>query len=186
MLPNPAGRFLSFIQKSFDRPWYLPFAAFLAGADLFIIIVPTDGLIVSYVLARPRQWIRTALLFSIGSVSGVIGLAWATAKWGDPFVRWLLGDTVGSQSWQSAEAFVSSWGGVSLLLIGASPFPLQPPVALCALSHLPLAEIAIWTAAGRLIKFFGLAWVSSKAPYLLSRIKGLRDEVEEVSNARKD
>ena len=68
-----------------DRPWYVALVGGLAALDLFIMIIPTDGLLVTSVLVRPKRWVSWFLWVSIGSAVGAAALA-AIIHW-DPL--WL-------------------------------------------------------------------------------------------------
>ncbi len=186
MIAPMLGSWMARFQKFSNRPWYLPLGGLLAGLDFFILVVPTDGLAVTSVLLQKKRWFATAVAFALGSTLGGVIMAWMTLRWGEPFVTWLLGDALHSASWSQTSQFVIRHGAKALLLFAASPLPLQLPIAICSLAHMPLLEMAGLLLLGRFFKFTVLCGLASRAPKLLGRFRKVADEVQEIEVARLD
>src|SRR5688500_12126136 len=92
--------FFDRMKRYADRWWYLPVACLLAVVDLFVLFIPTEGLIVTTSMMRPRRWIITAFFITLASTAGAVLLAWLTHRYGDPFVTWVAGDNfIASPTW---------------------------------------------------------------------------------------
>lgn len=154
--------------------------AFLAAIDLFVAVIPTDGLVVSTVLLRPRRWIRTFLFISIGSALGAIALSSLTAVYGEQFLSWLFPNLLASDEWRTTAAFLAKWGAIALFAVSISPLPQQAAVALCGLAHISAPLIFLAVLAGRAAKYGAFAWAASHAPRLLKRFHQVEKEAAEI------
>lgn len=85
-----------------------------------------------------------------------------------------------SQAWQMAQDFFQTHGAWVVFLSGASPLPQQPAVITTALAEVSFWTIAGMLAAGRLLKFTLIAYLSSHAPKKLSRVWGIQSELKEM------
>lgn len=162
------------LRRYSDRWWFLPLNALLAGADYFVAVIPTDGLLISCTLLKPKHWIRNAAAFTVGSTVGGIALAAVTTYYGNDFVhRWMPALSEGS-FWKTTESWISSYGAWALFGLAVSPLAIIPAVVLCGLAKLPLLHVAVALLTGRIFKYFSLAWVTVYAPHWLGRLTGGR------------
>ncbi len=156
-------KFLSGLKRNIHRPWYLPLVCFLAFIDLFVLFIPTEGMIVATSALRPRRWLPTALFVTLASATGAFVLAWCGAHYGEPFVIWLLGDKIfESSGWLRASDWVTHYGFWGLWLIALSPLPQQPAILLCALGHMAAPEISVAVFFGRLPKYLLFSYLATK------------------------
>lgn len=166
------------LQAYADRPWYLPTVALLGGLDLFILIIPTDALLISSVLLRPRSWIRATLWATSGCALGSLALGalvqWEVADW----LRTQLPETFGHSYWIWTEQFIGNHGAIALAVIAFSPFPQLPGVVIAALGgmSLPTLFLAVWV--GRFVKYGIYAYIASHAPKFLMKIPLVRQELD--------
>jgi membrane protein YqaA with SNARE-associated domain len=168
------------LENFVDRPWY-PFAlAFLTMIDFFVVFIPSDGIIVASVAAKPRKWIVFGVAMAAGSLIGGLLMALLTKHLGQPFIDWLAPGILSSPSWLTTEAWVDRWGFWALFAVAASPLAQQPTILLAAITDMPYFWIGVALGSGRLIKFLGYAWVASHAPKLLSKIPALKHELDEL------
>ena len=58
---------ISKIFRFTDREWYPYAVSALTAADVFVGVIPSDALLVSAVLGRPKKWIKIGLMFAIGN-----------------------------------------------------------------------------------------------------------------------
>jgi membrane protein YqaA with SNARE-associated domain len=168
MSRNRLSRWLSQLEKFADRSWYLPLMAGLTALDFFILILPLDGMVMTSAFLRRPRWFATALGFALGAWVGGMALALAIDHWGEPLVRSLMGDVLGSPYWLKTAAWVGQHGIWALLGLTLTPLPLHPPIAICTLAGVPLVEMAGILFVGRLTKYSVLCWVSCRAPKFLT------------------
>lgn len=171
---------VKWVRQFFERPWYLYLCALLAALDIFVLFIPTDGLLITYVWAKPKHWIRSAVIISIGSAVGALILAAAIRYWGEGPVDQWISDQISLDSWHNMTKWIETHGVWALALISGGPFPLQPGAALAALGHMPLSELFLSALFGRLVKYILFAYLSVRMPHLLRRSKIIRHEIEEV------
>lgn len=172
----------SALESASNHVWFFPFISLLAAADLFILVVPTDGVSVSATLLQPKRWIRIAISIAIGSTLGALLLTWLVKNHGPWIVSTFFENALQSSTWLRAQEFISDWGLHAICAIAMSFLPLQPAVVLAGLSPLPMEKIVTWIFVGRLAKFVGLGWLTSHAPRFLARFKTIRTELGEVKN----
>lgn len=170
---------LRFLQKHMDRPWYLPAVALLALADIFILIIPTDALLITAVLFKPKRWWFPATLVASGSALGALLLAGAV-QWDLDGLTRLFPALFESPSWKGTDAFLERYGIWALALFAAGPLPYQPAVVLVALSGATLPEIFFATYLGRGGKYYVLAYLASHAPKYLEKFWSVRKEMTEL------
>jgi membrane protein YqaA with SNARE-associated domain len=167
------------VQRYLDRPWYPLLLGALAAADQILVVIPTDGLTVAAILATPRRWMQYAIAATTGNLLGCGILAEGIYRNSD----WLherLGPWMESSWWSTVENFIQSNGSWSIALGALSPIPLQFWVIVPALARMPAAELFLALLIGRLVRFVALCWIASHAPKLLSRSKGIVEELKEA------
>jgi membrane protein YqaA with SNARE-associated domain len=179
-MPKRLRSLLDFLQKHANAWWYAPAIALLAAADAFVIVVPTDGLLVSASMLAPRRWVYHALIVTVGSALGAWALAAILETHGLPFLLHLNPGLEETRAWVWSDRIMDNWGGYALFLISLSPIMQQPAVALAALAGMPLSKIFLLVFAGRVLKYGFLAWISTHAPGLLKRLWGLEKELKEA------
>jgi len=168
------------LQKFTDRPWFEWLVGFLAGIDTWVLVIPTDGLLISSVLLNPKKWFRLYVLASLGSTLGLLSFAYVVSHWGLPWIseNWPL--LVRSSLWAWTESLFVTYGLWVLLGVAATPLIVQPTLALAVVSHHSLSNIMLVVLAGRLLKYFVMSWVARWAPASLSRLWGVGGELKEV------
>lgn len=173
-------RWVDLIQSHADRWWYAPAIALLAALDSFLVIIPTDGLLVGASMLAPRRWIYTALIVTLGSSTGALVLAALLEYHGLPLLLYLSPGLDETAAWNWSVKLMEDWGEVTLFLISLSPIMQQPAVALAALAGMPLVQVFLFVFFGRLLKYGFLSWLATHAPNMLNRVWGLDKELEEV------
>lgn len=166
------------LQRFADRWWYFPVVGLLAGIDLFILIVPTDAILVSSVMLQPRKWISAFIWIALGSATGALVLA-SLVQW-DPVLvteHWFP-HTFDSALWQSTDGFFDKYGDIALFLIACSPLVQFPAVLLAGLSGMPLMQIFFVVLFGRALKTAIISWGASHAPRLLFKLPFMRRELQ--------
>lgn len=172
---------LEWVRQQMDRPWY-PIVLFgCALADVWLVIIPTDGLVIASTLAQPRRWKVFAIFFTLGSALGALSLAWVVNQHGLPWIQHFFPDFVTSSFWITTESWVDSIGLWAVFLIAITPLSQQPAVILAALSHNTLTAIFMAVLFGRLIKYLVMGFLCAHAPEHLepmARALGFKSEIK--------
>lgn len=168
------------LQKYADRWWYAPAIGLLAGADLFLVVIPTDGLLISAVMLAPRRWIYTAFMVTIGSTLGTLLLGHLLQVHGLPLLLNISPGIEQSSMWIWTNNLMDSWGTWAVFLIALSPLMQHPAVALAAMAGMTLTTLGLMVFSGRIIKYLFLAYLATHAPGMLGKLWGLQHELEEV------
>lgn len=154
-------RFLRGLGKWADHPGALWLLAFLAALDLFVLVVPTDVLVVVITTMKPTRWFKNCLFLVTGSAVGALCLA-LTVQWiGAP-------SFMVSQDWSQYSHWILAHGAWALFGIALSPLPQQPSVAIAAAAGIPIGMIFLSIWVGRFIKYFIFAWLAAKMPYFFT------------------
>lgn len=162
------------------RPWYAPFIAFLSFMDNFLIVIPNDGILISSSMLKPKKWLFFAACISIGSTLGAITLSMLVQFHGLPWILSTFPTIDQSTTWTMTESFFERYGLLVVFIVAASPFFQQPAIILASLAHTPLLTLMAVVFSGRFIKFLLMAYIASHAPKLLSKMWGVKGELEEV------
>lgn len=166
------------LQAFVDRWWYFPLLGLLAGLDLFILVVPTDALLVSSVMLRPKKWIGAFIWVGLGSAMGALALSGAIQWDPDLVMRRLFPNAFNTDLWRWMDAFFDRHGHIALCLIAASPLVQFPAIILAALSGMPLTEIFFVSLLGRWAKSAAFSYGASHAPKLLLKLPFMQKELE--------
>lgn len=172
-------KFFERMKKYADRWWYLPLVCLLAIVDLFVLFIPTEGMIVTTSMLRPRRWVRTAFFVTLASTAGAAVLALLTYTYGEPFVTWIAGENFfASATWVKMDGWIKNYGFWGLWFIAIGPLPQQPAILLCALAQMPIPEIALGVWLGRAPKYFVFSYIATKGPDWLK--KNFGPEIENL------
>lgn len=153
----------AFLRRHSKRPWYLPIVCVFAFIDLFILVIPTEGMIVTTSVMRPRRWLVTALAVTTASTLGALLMAHLTRNYGEPFVIWVAGnDLLLSPIWAKTEKWISLYGFWGIWFIALGPLPQQPAILISALAHMNPVAIAMAVFLGRLPKYVGFSFLATK------------------------
>jgi membrane protein YqaA with SNARE-associated domain len=164
------------LQRYVDRPW-LPFLlAFFAFIDVYVIAIPTDGLMISSTMLRPKKWFTLGFAVSLGSTLGLLTLALLVHHYGLPLVLRLYPGIDHSPTWITTSEFFVKYGLLLVFLIGATPIFQQPSIILATLAGHSILLIGLYMFVGRTLKFLLFTYLASHAPKLLLRVwPGLAD-----------
>jgi membrane protein YqaA with SNARE-associated domain len=182
---NKVKNLVAKLQSFVDQKWYSPLIALLVSLDNIILIIPTDGLLISSALLKPKKWIGFALTVSFGSTLGALLLALIVKQYGIPFINEFYPQVMASKSWILTKNFFDLYGLWVVLIVSAGPVMQQPAIVIAALANTEIKVLLIPLLAGRLFKFLLLAYISSHAPRFLSRLWGIQTELEEVGFKQK-
>lgn len=165
-------RGLKNIEKFVSRPWYVPLVAVLAAIDMFIFIVPTDALLISATIVRPKKWLLVAVSVALGSVTGAMIMALLIRYMGQSEIGAFFMSQIGEDAWKTTESFFINYGGWTFFGVALGPFPLMPATIVGAATQGVSLKTLFWGAlAGRVLKFGLFSWAATHSPKLLSRIQ---------------
>jgi membrane protein YqaA with SNARE-associated domain len=151
------------LKKNSGHWWYLPLVCFLAFIDLFIVVLPTEGMIVTTSIMRPRKWLVTAVSVTIASALGALALNIFTHAYGEPFIAWVAGkDFLHAPMWIKMQKWIGNYGFWGLWLVALGPVPVQFAVLICALAYMPPLEIFGAVLFGRAPKYIFFSWLATK------------------------
>lgn len=174
------------LQKHADKWWYPPLIGLFAFADLFILVVPTDAILISAVMISPRRWLYTGFMVALGSALGAVALTLLLRLLGLPWLLHFYPHLNQTKSWQTATHLVESWGGWGLFGIALSPLPQHAAIAVGAITGLGIPLIFSTVLAGRSIKYIGFSYLASHAPKVLGRIFGMKERLQNFLLLRKE
>lgn len=172
--------YVGILQRFADRLWYPPLIGTLAALDNFIVVVPTDGILISSSMLTPRRWFWLGMIVSLGSAIGALVLA-AFVEWhGVPWIQAMYPGVTETTAWSWTDRFFNEYGLYVVFLVAVSPLMQQPAVILASLAGTPLVELAGVIFTGRTIKYLLMAYLGSHAPKVLAKFWGLRGELEDA------
>ncbi len=117
---------------------------------------------------------------ALGSTAGALLLAYLAGHYGLPWIETHFPEIVASATWIQINELLEKFGLSFLFGYSATPLPQQPAVLLAGLAEVGLLAMGLSMFAGRLIKFSIMAYAGARAPWLLKRLWGMKDELEEV------
>jgi uncharacterized membrane protein YdjX (TVP38/TMEM64 family) len=157
------NRFVALLKRYASRPWFLPLVCFLAFIDLFVIILPTEGMIMTTTVIRPRRWLLTGICVATSSALGAVALSLAARHYGEPFVAWAAGkDFLQSARWIRTTRWIDHYGFWAVLVTALGPIPQQPVVLVAAVAGLPLPAIFFGAWLGRLPKYAFFSYIAAR------------------------
>lgn len=171
---------IQFLQRFTDRIWYPPLVGFLALIDTFIIIVPTDGILISSAMLKPKSWLYLSFCISIGSTIGAMIFFYLIQQHGLPWILEFYPGINQGRFWMWSEAFFLKYGLVLVFFVAATPVIQQPAVILASLAHTPFFDMLLVMFAGRLLKNLILTYISSHSPKLISKLWGVQSELDDI------
>ena len=171
---------VAWLQKFVDRIWYPPLISLLAAADNFIVVVPTDGILISSSMVTPKRWFVLALSVALGSTIGATALAGLVEFQGLPWILEYFPGINETKTWSLTMEFFNHYGLVLVFLIAATPLMQQPSVILASLANTPIMHLALVIFAGRFLKFLLMAYLGSHAPKVLKKLWGIKGELKDA------
>ena len=168
------------MERFTDRFWYAPLIALLAALDNFIVIVPTDGILISSIMLTPKRWLLFSLSIAFGSTLGAWGLSALVELKGLPWILEVYSGLDETKTWIWTKEFFESYGLYLVFFVAVTPLMQQPAVILASLANTPLLQLILVVLAGRTVKYLIMGWVASHAPRLLKKMWGVKGELEEV------
>ncbi len=171
---------VQYLQVYTDRIWYPPLLGFLALIDSFVIIIPTDGLLISSAMLKPKSWANLSFCISIGSTMGAMLLFHLLQTHGLPWVLEIYPGVNQGSFWLWSETFFLRYGLMLVFFVAATPVIQQPAIILASAAHTPFLPTMFAIFAGRLLKNLIMSYISSHSPRLISKMWGVQNELDEI------
>jgi membrane protein YqaA with SNARE-associated domain len=172
--------YVQFLRRYADRFWYSPLIGFLAALDNLVIVIPTDGILISSSMLLPKRWFILALCVAVGSTLGALALATLVEFQGLPWILDMYPGVIETKTWTLSMEFFERYGLFLVFAVAITPFMQQPAVILASLANTPLIKLAAVIFIGRFIKFLIMSYLGSHAPRLLSKMWGLKGELDDA------
>lgn len=150
-----------------DRIWYPYVVGLLALIDSIVVVIPTDGILVSSVFLAPRKWFLFGLCVAVGSTIGGLLVAQLVAVKGLPWILEYYPGINETKTWLLTETFFEKYGLFLVFTVALTPFMQQPAVILASLAKVPIVELGLAMFVGRLIKYALISYLASHAPKFL-------------------
>lgn len=163
-----------------DRIWYPPLIGFLAAIDHLVLIIPSDGILISSAMLTPKRWVTLASCVAVGSTVGAIVLAAVVEAHGLPWILQTYPGIDQTSWWTLSRDLFERYGLLMLFAIAATPVVQQPIVILASLANTPLFEMTVVIFTGRIAKFLFIAYLGSHAPRYLKKLWGLKGEMKDA------
>ena len=157
------------------HPWFTYIAAALVALDIFVGFIPSDVLLVSAVLARPRKWFSIACWITLGSCLGALLLAFLVRSHMD-WLMALMPGVFASSGWETVRGFIAQYGGITIWIGVLGLMPLLPFIIVPILAGYSLPNLMLFYFLGRFVKMCALAWCASHAPRLLKKFFGMKTD----------
>ena len=171
---------VQFLQIYTDRIWYPPLIGFLALIDSFIVIIPTDGLLISSAMLKPKKWVYLSFSISIGSTIGAMLFFHLIQTHGLPWILEIYPGVNQGSFWLWSETFFLKYGLLLVFVVAATPVMQQPAIILASVAQTPFFPMMLAIFAGRLLKNLIMSYISSHSPRLISKMWGVQDELDEI------
>jgi membrane protein YqaA with SNARE-associated domain len=168
------------LEQFADRPWYPLLIALLAALDSFLVIIPSDGILIASCMLVPKRWFIFGLSISIGSTIGAVLLGALVQTKGLPWILEYYPGVVQTDMWTWTEKFFDEYGLLLVFGIGASPLTQQPVIILAGLASTPLYILGAILFVGRILKYSLMAYLGSHSPKLLKKLWGIKDELKDA------
>ena len=163
-----------------DRHWYAPLIGLLALIDTFVIVIPTDGILISSTMLKPKKWLLYAIFITLGSTLGALLFAYLLQIYGLPWILNFYPELTQGQMWHWMQVFFEQYGLIVIFIIAAAPIIQNPSIILACMANIPLVQIFFVILAGRFLKYLVMGYISSHTPRLLGKLWGITDELDEV------
>lgn len=164
-------RLVASIERYTDHPFYPVLLGVLAGVDLFVVVIPTDVLLVSYVALHPKRWWTTAIATALGSALGAVVLALFIQKHGVAILDSVVPGMMTTHWFVEVNRLMKHYGAITVFLVSLSPFIQHPAVVLAALAPVSIFAIFGYSLAARVIKYLLWAWFAKGAPGRIRQIR---------------
>ncbi|NJL23960.1 MAG: hypothetical protein HC902_01405 [Calothrix sp. SM1_5_4] len=172
--------FVAYLERFVDRIWYSPLLLLLCALDNFVVVIPTDGIVISSTMLKPRRWLFFGLSTAVGSTLGALLLALLVRDQGMSLIQDYYSGLTATEVWAWTQRFFSDYGLFLVFAVAASPVAQQPAVTLSALAETPMLKLFLVILAGRVLKYLIIGYLASHAPKVLVRFWGLRGDMEDA------
>jgi len=152
------------IKKNYDAPWYPLVMTLITAANIFLLFLPVEAILVGGILFKPKTWARMAFWQTLAATVSTMILALLVLWKGQATLDWLAPHIQQTHSWERSTHMMREWGLWALVVISILPIPILPGIAFAIFSNMSLPSIGVAVFAGRAIKFYGLCFIAAYFP----------------------
>lgn len=167
------------IQRYANRIWFPPLLLFLAAIDVLVIIIPTEGILISSSMVIKKRWMLFALFASIGATIGSLILVYLVDHYGLQKILEFYPRLDQGNVWKWTLNFFNQYGLLVVFLVGLTPFSQQPVLAIAAISNISIFPLASVILVSRIIKCSTIAFIATRTPRLLNKLWGVKNELKD-------
>ena len=183
--PSRTARIVLALDRVSGRPWFLPAVAAFPLCDYIVPVLPNQVLLLALTVLHPRRWWAFGLAWVAAGALGAF-LAAVVIQAAGP---WLLDALFGGAPEPTGSAaaaldLIEGWGLWALVPLSMLPWAPHTAVLLCAVTGLPPLGIAAAVALGRALPVGVYAFLGSRAPHLLGRIRSVGRVLREIEDLR--
>lgn len=121
--------------------------------------IPPDVLLIPMVIAKPRNWLRLAVICTVASVLGAfLGYAIGMFLY-DLIGRPILAFYGKEDAFEQVAGWYNTWGGWGVLFAAVTPFPYKVLTIFSGATGLNFAIFTIVSIIGRAARFFLVSWL---------------------------
>lgn len=163
----------SFFKKVFEfqNHWiYFPLIGFLVFLDVFIMLVPTESILIVTSALKPKKAVFTAFWLTFCSLLGGLLFCTVIQHYGIEYLQKYYPVITQSPSWFKARAFIEHYGFLGVFLMIFGPMPQPGTLAIGVLLGMSIPKILLAVLSARLPKYLFFAWIGMKAPHLYKKI----------------
>ncbi len=160
--------------------WFPPLLMVFAVLDVLVVIIPTEGILISSSMLKKGRWPTFALSVAIGSAIGSLLLINLIDHYGLQKILEFYPGIDQSNVWKLTLNFFNKYGLLVVFLVGITPLSQQPILAIAALSNISFLPLTLAILASRLIKFGIMAYIASHSPRLLNKFWGVKSEIKDA------
>ena len=131
-------------------------------AESSIFPIPPDVLLIPMTLARPKSWVRLALICTVASVLGAFaGYAIGMFLY-ESIGAWILEAYGAADKFEKIRGWYNEWGGWGVLFAAITPFPYKVLTIFSGVTGLNIVVFAVVSVIGRGMRFFLVTWLLSR------------------------
>ncbi|MFA6236287.1 MAG: VTT domain-containing protein [Bacteriovorax sp.] len=168
------------LHRFVGRIWFPPMLILLSMLDVLVIVIPADGILVSSSMLKKKRWPFFALSVAIGSTLGALLLFFLVDYYGLGKILEFYPGINQSHAWNWTLKFFNQYGLLVVFLVGLTPFSQQPVLLMAALSELAFVPLVTAIFFSRIIKFSVMAYIATRAPRMLKKIWGVKNELKDA------
>ena len=137
------------------------FLGCISFIESFIFPIPPDVIIIPMTIAKPKKWIRIALIATIGSLLGAI-LGYYIGVQAENFIMPLLINLGYEAKFETAQIYFQTYGIYIILIAGFSPIPYKLFTISAGMMSMSLFPFFVFSLIARGSRYFLISFIIRK------------------------